>query len=58
MTRNKTTCPYCYTINLISKQMKYVDEFGIPTFQCLMCKKVFTDISLREEINTEKLQTT
>jgi len=56
----KTYCPYCGTTNLVKNQLRYVDEFGTPTFQCQMCKRVFTDLSMKEEITKEKqeLQTT
>lgn len=55
----RTYCPYCGTTNLVKNQLRYVDEFGWPIFQCQMCKRMFTDLSMKEEITSkQELQTT
>lgn len=55
----RTYCPYCGTTNLVKNQLRYVDEFCWPIFQCQMCKRMFTDLSMKEEITSkQELQTT
>ena len=59
MSNDRTYCPYCGTTNLVKNQLLFVDEFGWPVFQCQMCKQMFTDLSMKEEITSkQELQTT
>lgn len=56
--KQRTFCPYCGTANLVDKQLCY-SENGIATIQCHLCKRVFTDLSIRTESEQiEDLQTT
>lgn len=58
MSNDRTYCPYCGTTNLVKNQLLYVDEFGWQIFQCQMCKRMFTDLSMKEEITSkQELQT-
>lgn len=55
----KTICPYCRTINLVNRQLLYVDDYGMSVYICQLCKKSFTDLSIRiQETKEEKEQVT
>jgi len=55
MTNERTFCPYCGTANLVNKQVRFI-EGGVVVFQCHLCKRAFTDLSITNE-EIEKLQT-
>ena len=57
---NKTICPYCRTINFVNRQLLYVDDYGMSVYICQLCKKAFTDISIKrtQESEEEKEQVT
>ena len=53
--KDRTICPYCNTTNLVGTQLDYIDEYGVPVFVCQLCKKTFTDLSMRVQ-NIKKFE--